>query len=142
MAEGGGFEPPVDQKPTQPFQGCTIDHSDTPPRLKRVVLYHFLRSQSNHECDKIISMPDSPAPELVFPLTAHFRVIAEKDILEKDQLELAVGAFTLAAPLEQANVSSKGRYVSYAFSAIAASRDELTLIDASLRKIPGVRMVL
>ena len=59
LAEGGGFEPPVDQKPTQPFQGCTIDHSDTPPWLKWRILYHFFGSQSNPECDKIADMPDS-----------------------------------------------------------------------------------
>ena len=89
-----------------------------------------------------MSMPDSPAQELVFPLTAHFRVIAEKEILEFALLELAVRPFSLAEPLVQANTSSNGRYVSYAFSAVASSRDELTLIDSSVRKVPGVRMVL
>ena len=87
-------------------------------------------------------MPDSTAQELVFPLTAHFRVIAEKEILEIDQLELAVRPFTLAEPLAHANTSSNGRYVSYAFSAVASSRDELTSIDSSVRNVPGVRMVL
>ena len=87
-------------------------------------------------------MTDSLAQELVFPLTAHFRVIAEKEILEMDRLELAVRSFTLAEPLAMANTSSNGRYVSYAFSAVASSRDELALIDSSVRKVPGVRMVL
>ena len=28
---GGGIRTPGGVAPTQPFQGCTIDHSDTPP---------------------------------------------------------------------------------------------------------------
>ncbi len=87
-------------------------------------------------------MSDSPNQELAFPLTAHFRVIAERDRLEKDQLELAVQPFTLSEPLAPANTSKGGRYISYAFSAVVASRDELNRIDARLREVPGVRMVL
>ena len=32
ITERGGFEPPVGTSPTQPFQGCSISHSDTSPR--------------------------------------------------------------------------------------------------------------
>ena len=89
-----------------------------------------------------MDMSEPQAKELVFPLTAHFRVIAEKDRLEKDQLELAVEPYTLTEPLAPANASRTGRYVSYAFSAVVASREELNGIDARLREVPGVRMVL
>ena len=87
-------------------------------------------------------MPQTPAQELVFPLTAHFRVIAEKDRVDKGRLEQAVSPFTLTEPLAPANVSSKGRYVSFAFSAHVVNRDELRQIDTVLREVPGVRMVL
>ncbi len=90
-----------------------------------------------------MDMSEPQAKELVFPLTAHFRVIAEKDRLEKDQLELAVEPYTLTEPLAPANASRTSRYVSYyAFSAVVASREELNGIDARLREVPGVRMVL
>ena len=36
LAEGRGFEPPV-PKGTHAFQASTIDHSDTPPRTKRII---------------------------------------------------------------------------------------------------------
>ena len=78
-------------------------------------------------------MPKTPAQELAFPLTAHFRVIAEKEHLEKDRLELAVQPFTLVEALAAANVSAKGRYVSFAFSALVASHEELREIDSRLR---------
>ena len=87
-------------------------------------------------------MTESEEPTLVFPLTAHFRIIAEAALLASPALEDAVAACACTAPLAPANASRSGRYVSYAFSATVASRAELQAIDARLRAVPGVRMVL
>jgi len=80
--------------------------------------------------------------ELVFPQECHFRVIAENldnmhFVIETVLLELGI-----QAPLEKANTSGRGRYVSFSFSATVASREEMNRIDAELRAIEGVRMVL
>ncbi|MCQ2390918.1 MAG: DUF493 domain-containing protein [Kiritimatiellae bacterium] len=87
-------------------------------------------------------MSESPQQELIFPLTAHFRVIVEKDRLEYDELAGAVAPYALVEPLTSANASRTGRYLSYGFSAVVTNREELASIDARLRAVPGVRMVL
>ena len=42
--ERAGFEPAVQTSRTQPFQGCSISHSDTSPKyqyyVKELLLYH------------------------------------------------------------------------------------------------------
>ncbi len=79
---------------------------------------------------------------LEFPLTCHFRVIAENlpnihFVIETVLMELGV-----RDPVEEANVSSGNKYVSFNISTVVQSREDMARIDKELRLIQGVRMVL
>ncbi|MFC1499311.1 DUF493 family protein [Verrucomicrobiota bacterium] len=87
-------------------------------------------------------MNKEDAGDLVFPLKCHFRVIAEdyKDmhfVIETVLMELG-----LNVPVEKANTSTNGKYVSFNISAVIESREKMNRIDKELRLIQGVRMVL
>ncbi len=45
-------------------------------------------------------------------------------------------------PLEKANVSTQGKYVSFGVSTVVDSREAMERIDRELRLIEGVKMVL
>lgn len=84
----------------------------------------------------------SATDELEFPAMCHYRVIAEDRehihfVIETVLMELGV-----TAPLEKANTSSGGKYVSFCFSVEVPSREIMNGIDHELRNIEGVRMVL
>jgi putative lipoic acid-binding regulatory protein len=84
----------------------------------------------------------SATDELEFPALCHYRVIAEDRehmffVIETVLLELGV-----TAPLEKANTSANGTYVSFGFSVEVPSREVMNRIDRELRNIEGVRMVL
>ncbi len=87
-------------------------------------------------------MNDSKTPELQFPLECHFRIIAE----DRDNMHFVIETVLMELgvhdPLEKANASAGGKYVSFAFSTTIASREAMALIDRELRAIEGVRMVL
>ncbi len=87
-------------------------------------------------------MNDSKTPELEFPLECHFRVIAEDREHMHFVIETVLMELGISDPLEKANASSAGKYVSFGFSTVVASREALSLIDQELRAIEGVRMVL
>lgn len=89
-----------------------------------------------------MSNSNSSEPELQFPLTAPFRVIAEETLFDHSQLETALAAFTLVEKLAPSHASTGGKYVSFGFSARVNSREELRLIDARVRQVAGVKMVL
>jgi putative lipoic acid-binding regulatory protein len=79
---------------------------------------------------------------LEFPLMCHVRVIAESlpnmhFIIETVLMELGI-----TDPVEKANTSSGGKYVSFNISTVVKSREEMNRIDNELRLIEGVRMVL
>lgn len=83
-----------------------------------------------------------PSNSLEFPVTCHFRVIAEDRehmhfVIETVLLELGI-----TDPLERSRRSGSGRYASYAFTTIVADREAMQRIDDELRRIEGVRMVL
>ncbi len=62
----GGIRTPGGLAPTQPFQGCTIDHSDTSPRLihfQKLVPRGGLEPPRSHE-QQILSLPRLPLRHL------------------------------------------------------------------------------
>jgi putative lipoic acid-binding regulatory protein len=80
--------------------------------------------------------------ELQFPLDCQFRVIAENRegmhfVIETVLLELGV-----TSPLHTENQSETGRYQSFRVDIRVNSKEHMNKIDAALRNIVGVRMVL
>ena len=87
-------------------------------------------------------MTEKNSSDLEFPVECHFRIIAHDlpniyFVIETVLMELGV-----TAPLEEANTSAGGKYVSYAVSTIVDTRDALEEIDRELRNIVGVKMVM
>lgn len=83
-----------------------------------------------------------PKAELKFPLVIHHRVIIVKDRMDEDQLKLALAPFKIVEALAPTMSSSSNHYISYGFAALVGSREEFYRLDATLRQVPGVRMVL
>ena len=83
-----------------------------------------------------------PKPEIAFPVTAHHRIIvhaAQKDDATTAEL---FASFDLVEPLAHGNVSSGGKYASYALSVRLADRAEMDRLDAVFPRVPGLKMVL
>lgn len=80
--------------------------------------------------------------DLKFPLTCHFRVVTENlpnmhFVIETVMMELGV-----VDPVEEANTSAAGKYISFNISTVVESRVAMAKIDKELRLIEGVKMVL
>ena len=89
-------------------------------------------------------MPQEPFgdEELQFPLDCQFRVIAENRpgmhfVIETVLLELGV-----TSPLHTENQSEGGKYQSFRVDVRVESMEQMNKIDAELRNIAGVKMVL
>ncbi len=86
---------------------------------------------------------DLPDPEkLIFPLTAHFRVIAENREGMHFVIETVLMEHGVKSPLKTENASTKGKYQSFSVDVRVESLEEMKRIDAALRTIAGVKMVL
>jgi putative lipoic acid-binding regulatory protein len=80
--------------------------------------------------------------ELQFPLTVHFKVIGEVSEDLRTRLEIALCELNVHEPLHPGMVSTGGRYRTYNLSMQVPSREILRAIDARLRAVEGVKMVL
>ena len=86
-------------------------------------------------------MNDKPV-ELLFPLECHFRVIAEKSENMKFVIETVLLEIGITSPVEKANTSAGGKYMSFNISTLVPSREIMERIDRELRLIQGVKMVM
>ena len=80
--------------------------------------------------------------ELEFPLTCHFRVVAENVHNMHFVIETVLMELGVTDPVEEANTSSAGKYISFNISTVVDSLEFMTKIDQELRLIEGVKMVL
>jgi putative lipoic acid-binding regulatory protein len=80
--------------------------------------------------------------ELQFPVECHFRILAENQPNMAFVIETVLMELGVSAPLETANTSANGRYISFNVTTIVESREMMNRIDAELRRILGVRMVM
>ena len=80
--------------------------------------------------------------ELQFPVECHFRVIAENRHNMHFVIETVVMGLGITSPVERSHTSDNDRYVSFRFSTVVESREQMARIDRELRLIEGVRMVL
>lgn len=78
----------------------------------------------------------------IYPAVHHFRIIvsAEKDPAQA--LARILAPYSLHSPLERANRSSSGKYVSYCVSVLLASRNEHARLDGEIKSIDGVKMLI
>ena len=79
--------------------------------------------------------------KLKFPVECHYKIIAEGDGV-RVLIEIALGELGITAPLVTGNHSSHGKYVTFNFDWTVESQEAMDRIDARLRAIPGVRIVL
>ena len=86
--------------------------------------------------------PSSPAVEVVYPACFHFRIITDTEAQAEQALLEAVKPFDVTAPLVPARASSAGHYTAFSVSILMRSRQEMETFDASIKLVPGVRIVL
>ena len=94
------------------------------------------------ESNRFERAPASAPQEVVFPTLVHFRIITEGESFQEAVLAEVLSAYKITTPLLASRTSSAGRYLAYSVSVEIRSRAELYAIDAALKQVPGVRMVL
>lgn len=87
-------------------------------------------------------MPLPDPDQLKFPLECHFRIIAESRHGMHFVIETVLIENGVKSPLNTENTSSGGRYLSYSVNIQVESLEHMKKIDAALRSIAGVKMVL
>ena len=80
--------------------------------------------------------------DLEFPVMCHFRVISENLANMHFVIETVLMQLGVTDPLEEANTSKEGKYISFNVSTVVESREAMAKIDQELRLIEGVKMVL
>lgn len=79
---------------------------------------------------------------LEFPVLVHFKVIGEVSENIRTHLEIALWELGINEALEPGRISSGGKYMTFNLSITIEDRDSLNKIDARLRIVEGVKMVL
>jgi len=79
---------------------------------------------------------------LEFPVEVQFRVIAEAQEQMAFVIETVLMELGVDAPVKAGNSSKSGTYNSYSITTVVESREMMNRIDAELRAIVGVKMVL
>lgn len=85
---------------------------------------------------------DSASRQVDYPATFHFRVIAEASSDAGPELTVVLAAYRVTEPLAVSRASSSGRYCAYGVSVELQTPEELHALDAALKQVSGVRMVL
>ncbi len=80
--------------------------------------------------------------ELRFPLNAHFRIIAENLPNMHFVIETVLAGLGVTNKLETEKQSAQGKYQSFSVDIRLESKEQMNKIDAELRAIQGVKMVL
>jgi len=86
--------------------------------------------------------PPQPPKEVEYPALFHFRIITETEACAEEALCQAVSTYEVKSPVAASHASSAGRYSAFSVSILMQSRQEMEQFDATLKKVPGVRMVL
>ena len=80
--------------------------------------------------------------KLKFPVVAHQRIIVNACERDDEGSKACFAGFDLVEPLSVGNVSSGGKYVSYALSVRLTDRAEMNRLDEAIRRVPGIKMCL
>lgn len=85
---------------------------------------------------------ESDLENLEFPVTVHFKVIGETSDDLRVRLEIALWELNISESLTPGRTSSAGTYTTFNLTVTVFDRERLRAIDARLREVEGVRMVL
>lgn len=80
--------------------------------------------------------------ELKFPVECHFKVISEDIQNIHFVIETVLMGLNINVPVVKGNKSAGGKYITHDITVTVHSKEILTAIDAELRNIQGVKMVL
>ena len=83
-----------------------------------------------------------PEEESVFPADCHFKIICHNEEGVGDRVKAALKGLGVTETVEAGNQSSGGRYITYNVSVYVTQRERMEEIDAALRRVDGVRMIL
>lgn len=81
-------------------------------------------------------------PELKFPVVAHHRIIVHADRKDDAATTALFASFDLVEPVALGNVSTGGKYATYALSVRLSDQAEMDRLDATFSRVPGLKMVL
>lgn len=85
---------------------------------------------------------DPALEELEFPVKVHFKIICEMSENIRAHLEIALWELNIPETLHEGRSSTGGKYRTYNLSITVFDRARLRSIDARLRAVEGVRMVM
>jgi len=85
---------------------------------------------------------DNDLENLEFPVLVHFKIIGEVSENIRTHLEIALWELGINEELAPGRVSAAGKYMTFNLSMTVFDRESLRNIDARLRKVEGVKMVL
>lgn len=84
-----------------------------------------------------------PADEKdVYPATHNFRIITEAALIDESHLAASVAPYNVTAPLAKGRSSSAGKYIVYEISVHLSSRNEHFALDAAIKAVRGVKVLL
>ncbi len=79
----------------------------------------------------------------VYPAVHNFRVITDAAVVDAERaIAEAISVYEIASPLSRGRSSSGGKYLVFHFSARLSSRAEHHALDAAVKALPGVRILL
>jgi putative lipoic acid-binding regulatory protein len=89
-----------------------------------------------------MNAPDNAAEQVKFPVVVHFKIIGEVSEDLRTHLEIALWELRIAETLHPGRLSAGGKYMTFNLSMTVHSAESLREIDARLRAVTGVKMVL
>ena len=78
----------------------------------------------------------------VYPAVHNFRVITDAAIDAERAIIEALEAYEVVSPLAKGRTSSGGKYLVFHFSARLSTRAEHHALDAAVKALPGVRILI
>ena len=100
-------------------------------------------------CERILlyfefmAAPNPENLELEFPVECHFKVIAvDLEGVHKSLNKCLVTLDLADHAFQPSNKSKNGKYISYETSVMVTSHEQMNEIDAALKAVEGVKMVL
>lgn len=86
--------------------------------------------------------PQTSRQEVEYPAVFPMRVIVEVEIFDSEAMAAVLERYKVVSPWEKSQASSSGRYQAFGVSVEVTSFGELAGIDAEVKAVRGVRMLL